>query len=196
MTNPSDDQKDRRRAGGLILGSAVLSAIAVGALAYTATNAAFSGTTGTANQDFDAALVTITDDDFATSTNLSVTDMVPGETSSGCILVTYTGNTLKLDGIRVYGSSSGALLPDLDLTIRHGVAGGTCAAPGALTTVYATGALGSLGTDYASGSVGLTPGGFPETVPYLIDVQLDPLTSNLQQGAQADATFTWEVRST
>ncbi len=193
MTHPSEETKDRRRAGGLILGSALITALAVGALAYTATSAAFSGTTGNTSNDFTAATVTLTDDDFG-GTNLTVGNMIPGDVSSGCIEVTYTGSTTNLAGLVVYGSSSGALLPDLNLTIQRGAAGTDCTTPGPLSPVY-SGLLSGLGTDWASGSAGLTPTGTPETVPYLFDVELDPGTANSQQGATATADFTWEVRS-
>ena len=46
---------DRRRAGSLIFGSAIVSALGVGALAYTSTNAAFTGTTQSADNAFEAA---------------------------------------------------------------------------------------------------------------------------------------------
>ncbi len=193
MTNPSEEQKDRRRAGGLIFGSALITALGVGALAYTATTAAFSGITGNTNNDFTAATVTLIDDDFG-GTNLTVTNMIPGDVSSGCIEVTYTGSTLDLAGLRMYATSGGALLPDLNLTVQRGVAGGSCAAPGALTPVY-SGTLGAFGFDWATGSAGLTPTGTPETVAWLIDVELDPATLNAQQGATASTDFTWEVRS-
>ncbi len=193
MTHPSDEQRDRRRAGGLIFGSALITALGVGALAYTTTNAAFSGTTGNTANNFTAATVTLTDDDFG-GTNLTIGNMIPGDVSNGCIEVTYTGSTTDLAGLRVYGTSAGALLPDLTLDIQRGAAGSTCAAPGALTGVY-SGTLAGLGTNWATGSAGLTPTGTPETVAWVFDVTLDPATANSQQGATATADFTWEVRS-
>ena len=193
MTHPSDEKKDRKRAGGLIFGSALLSALAVGALAYTSTNAAFSGTTGNTANNFTAATVTLIDDDFG-GTNLTVANMIPGDVSSGCIEVEYTGSTTDLAGLVVYGSSSGALLPDLNLTVQHGALGSTCAAPGALSTVY-TGLLSGLGTNWATGTAGPTPTATAQPVAWVISVELDAATLNAQQGATASADFTWEVRS-
>ncbi len=195
MTTPSDDQGDRRRAGGLILGSALLSAVAVGGLAYTATNAAFSGITGNTGNDFTAATVTLIDDDFG-GTNLTLNNMIPGDTSSGCIEVTYTGSTTNLAGLVLYGTSSGALASDLTLTVTRDNPGAACgAAPGTPTVVYATNPIGGLGTDYLTGSPGFTPTATGQVVAYYFDVQLDPATPNAQQGATATADFTWEVRS-
>ena len=193
MTHPSDEKKDRRRAGGLIFGSALIAAIGVGALAYTSTNAAFSGTTGNTANDFTAATVTLIDDDFG-GTNLTVGNMIPGDISAGCIEVEYTGSTTDLAGLRVYGSSAGALQPDLNLTVQHGALGSTCAAPGALSTVY-TGLLSGLGTNWAGGTSGPTPSATPQPVAWLLAVELDAATLNALQGATATADFTWEVRS-
>lgn len=176
---------DRARAAGLIVGSAIVSAVRVGALAYTATNAAFVGTTDNGGNSFADATVSLSDDDagFALYT---VTGLLPGETESNCIVVTYDGSPTDLAGLRLYGASSAAPVDELsdDLTrrVQRGVPGGTCAAPGALTDVYATGDLTALGTDYASGSVGPTPSTTGEAVPYLFDVTLKAATPNSAQG--------------
>lgn len=189
----SSDQRDRRSLGGLILGSAIVSALFVGVLAYGATNAAFTGVTGNANNNFGAATVSLTDDDFG-GTNFQVTNMIPGDTVTDCIEVQYTGSTTDLAGLRLYGTSSDLLADDLTLTVRHGVAGGSCAGPGALSAVY-SGDLDALGTGWASGSAGLTPTATNETVAYVFDVTLKAATADSEQGQTAGADFTWEVRS-
>ena len=185
--------RDRRSFGGVILGSAVVSALLVGVLAFGATNAAFTGTTGNAANSFGAATVSLTDDDFG-GTNFSVTNMIPGDTVSDCIEVEYTGSTTDLAGLRLYGTSSGSLADDLDLNVRHGVAGSSCAAPGALTGVY-SGDLDALGGAWATGSAGFTPTATNETVAYVFDVTLKASTTDAEQGGTATADFTWEVRS-
>jgi hypothetical protein len=195
MSTPSPD---RKRAAGLIVGSALVSALGVGALAYTATNAAFSGTTDNSANAFTAASVSLTDDDGGTEM-FNVSGLLPGDTVSDCIVVTYNGSTTDLAGLRLYGASSAAatdeLSDDLTLRVQHGAAGGTCAAPGALTDVYATGDLTALGTNYATGSIGFTPTGIGQSVPYLFDVTLKAATPNSAQGDTAMASFTWEVFS-
>lgn len=193
MQHPSDEQ-NRRRFGGLMLGSAVVSALAVGALAFSATNAAFTGTTSNTGNTFAAATVSLTDDDFG-GTNFQVADMIPGDTVTDCIEVQYTGSTTDLAGLRLYGTASGALADDLTLTVRHGVAAGSCVAPGVLTPVY-SGDLDALGTDWATGSAGFTPAAPNETVAYVFDVTLKASTTDAAQGDTAGADFIWEVRST
>ncbi|MDJ0767990.1 MAG: hypothetical protein QNJ12_04320 [Ilumatobacter sp.] len=185
--------QDRRSLGGVILASAIVSALLVGVLAYSATNAAFTGVTGNTGNTFEAATVSLTDDDFG-GTNFQVTDMIPGDTVTDCIEVEYTGSTTDLAGLRLYGASSGDLADDLDLNVRHGAAGSSCAAPGALTGVY-SGDLDALGTDWATGSAGFTPTATNETVAYVFDVTLKATTTDAAQGDTASADFTWEVRS-
>ncbi|MEL6890704.1 MAG: TasA family protein [Actinomycetota bacterium] len=194
MTTPRHlTQRDRRRSGAIIAGAAALSAAAVSALVFTATNAAFSDTTDNAGNSFVAGTVTITDDDLGNAM-FSVTDMVPGDTETECIEVTYTGSIVGADlsGLRLYGSSSGDLQPELDLLVERSAAGGTCAAFSADATVF-NGDLGSLGTDYASGSAGLVPSAQNETVAYRFSVTLPAAAPNSVQGDTASADFTWEV---
>ena len=102
--------------------------------------------------------MSLTDDDGGTAL-FSVTDMVPGDTETACIEVTYTGSIVGADlaGLNLYGASSGALAAELDLDVQRSAAGGSCAAFASAATVY-SGALSSLGTDFATGAAGLTPG--------------------------------------
>ncbi len=188
-------RRDRRRSGAIIGGAAVLSAAAVSALVFTATNAAFSDTTDNTGNSFEAGTVELVDNDGG-SALFAVTDMVPGDTETGCIEVTYNGTIVGADltGLNLYGASSGdaAMIAELDLTVNRSAAGGTCGAFVSAATVY-TGDLGSLGTDFATGSAGLTPSATGETVAYQINVTLPASASNADQGLTADVDFTWEV---
>lgn len=183
----------RRRLGALIAGAALLSSVGVGAMAISATNAAFTGQTVNTGNQFDAATVTLTDDDGGAAM-FTAANLIPGETATGCIEVTYTGSTTNLAALRVFGSSTGDLTNDLDLLIARGDAGSSCAAIGTTTSVY-SGTLDAFGADYANGSAGLTPSATNETVAYQFDVTLDAATPNTEQGQTAEVDFTWEVRS-
>lgn len=187
------EQSERRRLGGLIIGSAVLSAVGVGALAFTATNAAFSGTTSASAGNFTAATVTLTDDEFG-GTAFTASGMLPGDSVSDCIEVTYTGSTLSLDELKLYGTSADFLADNLDLTVTHRGAGSACATPGGANAVY-SGALDALGSTYAAGASGFVPTATNQTVAYDFTVTLQAATTDLSQGETATATFTWEVRS-
>jgi len=120
--------------------------------------------------------------------------MVPGDTETACIEVTYTGSIVGADlaGLNLYGASSGALAAELDLDVQRSAAGGSCAAFASAATVY-SGALSSLGTDFATGAAGLTPSAANETVAYQFSVTLPSTTTDAVQGASGDASFTWEV---
>ena len=185
--------RDRRRAGALIAGAAALSAASIGALVFTATNAAFNDTTDNTGNSFAAGTVILVDDD-AGNAMFNATGMVPGDTVTDCIEVTYNGTIVgaDLDGLNLYGSSSGDLAAELDLDVQRSAAGGSCAAFASTATVY-NGDLGSLGTDYGTGSAGLTPSATGETVAYQFAVTLPASTPNSAQGDTASADFTWEV---
>lgn len=195
MTTPSEpaleERSERRRIGGLIIGSAVLSAVGVGALAFTATNAAFSGTTDASTGTFSAATVTLIDDEFG-GVSFEASNMIPGDSAPGCIEVTYTGSTLDLGGLRLYGTSGGDLADNLDLAVTHRGAGSTCAVAGGTNAVY-SGALDALGVDYANGAAGFVPTAVNQTVAYDFTITLQAGTDG--QGETATASFTWEVQS-
>jgi hypothetical protein len=197
MTTPiepaSGERAERRRIGGLIIGSAVLSAVGVGALAFTATNAAFSGTTDASTGTFSAATVTLTDDEFG-GTSFEAADMIPGDSATGCIQVSYTGSTLDLAGLRLYGTSGGDLADNLDLTVTHRGADSTCAVAGGTNAVF-SGALDALGTDYAGGASGFTPTAANQTVAYDFTITLQSSTLDEAQSDTATAGFTWEVQT-
>ena len=188
-----EERRERRRIGGLIIGSALLSAVGVGALAFTATNAAFSGTTDASTGTFSAATVTLTDDEFG-GTSFEATNMIPGDSATACIQVKYTGSTLDLDGLRLYGTSTGDLADNLDLTVTHRGAASSCAVAGGTNAVY-SGALDALGLNYAGGAAGFTPTAANQTVAYDFTITLQAATLDEAQTDTATAEFTWEVQS-
>ena len=178
--------------------AALLAVIAAALLAFQSTGAAFSATTENAGNAFAAGTVTISDNDAGTAM-FNLTNMKPGDSSVGCIEVTYSGS---LDPqVRTYGAATaGDGLEDyLDLTIERG--DGTCAAFGTSTAVWTNGSDGDLGvflgaaTDYASGSDSWQPtGGAPDdTVPYRYTIALQDNT--LAQGKTVTVTFTWEAQN-
>lgn len=190
------DQVERRRLGGLIVGSAVIAAVGVGALAYTATNAAFTGTTDGAAGSFTAATVSITEDDFG-GVPFTAPDMLPGESVSSCIEVTYTGSSASsLAGLRVYATQTplGDLNDNLQLTITHRGANTTCASPVAANSVYSSD-FELFPSSYVGGATGFLPTAAPQTVAYDFTVTLESGTGDEAQGDSATANFFWEVRS-
>lgn len=180
------------------LGAAFLAVAAAFLVAFQATNAAFSAQTDNQGNQFAAGTVSLTDDDGGTAL-FTVTDMIPGQTETGCIEVTYSGS---LDSeVRAFGAATGGdgLENHLDLTIERGT--GDCAAFGTSTVVWANGSDGDLGTfvasatDYASGIDNWQPtgGGADDMVPYRITVTLQD--DDGAQGLSTEVTFTWEAQN-
>ncbi len=183
---------ERRRAGALILGAGFASALSVGALAFTATSAAFTGTTESTG-DFTAAKVSLIDDDFTTA-GWTATGLVPGTPVSDCIEVEYTGDVDDLLPLRLYGAFAGDLAADLNVVVEHGAPGSTCDAPGALTEVY-SGAAADLPADYDAAGAGVELDTTNTTAAYVFSVEIDQDADNETQGANGTAAFTWEVQS-
>ena len=99
---------------------ALLSTLVVGAVAMVSgagTFAAFSSTTSNSGNRFAAGTVAISDND-AGGTMLTLSNARPGDSTTGCIAVTY-GGTLPAD-VHLYGNVNGALAPYLTLTVTRG----------------------------------------------------------------------------
>ena len=171
-------------------------------------SAAFSGTTENAGNSWDAGTVTLTDDGGG-SALFTATGMVPGDTSTQCIEVTYTGS-VDTSGtafyVSAYTDSDGAsdtgaaaeLSDDLDVDVVMGAAGDSCAlwtGVGA-TTLHSATALQSLPATYGAGGTAWTPTAAVDTMrAFQITVTLGADTANDAQGDGATATFTWEAQS-
>ncbi len=193
------------RARKLLLSLIVLGL--AGLLAGVGTYSAFSQSTTNGGDSFAAGTVSISDNDAATAM-LSLSGAKPGDSTTGCIRVTYSGS---LDaGVRLYGSVSGALAPYLTLTVTRG----TDAAPsfpscagfsadgtdyiGAGAGVVYDGLLSGYPASYAAGIVD-PHAGSPETwttaevhsYRFRATLANDPSA----QGQSGTASFTWEARN-
>lgn len=92
----------------------------LGAIALTtalATYSAFSSTTASPGNSFEAGSVYLGDNDLGTAL-VTLDQATPGDSATGCILVTY-GGTLPSE-VRLYATVSGALAPYLQVRIRRG----------------------------------------------------------------------------
>jgi hypothetical protein len=200
---PQSSRARRKRLAATIAVVALSSAAA-----GTQTYAAFSSTTANAANDFSSGTVYLTDNDNGSAV-VSLTTAKPGDASTGCIRVLYTGSLAST--VRLYGTISGALAPYLTLTVTRGTDSapsfGSCTnfTPDATNyvgqgagVVY-TGLLSAYPTAYAGGLVDPTPGS-PETWDtneahsYKFTVTLND--DNNAQGKTASSTFVWEARNT
>jgi hypothetical protein len=190
----------------------LVSAAVVGALAAVtgvATWAAFSATTANPANSFAVGTVALTDND-GNGTLLSLTNARPGDTTTGCIKVTYTGS-LPAD-VKLFGSVSGALGQYLTLKVTRGTDAGssfpscTNFSPDTRDYIGQGGGViynGNLSDFPASYAAGITDrddatGGTEtwtasEVHAYKLEVTLQNNTS--AQGQSANASFTWEARN-
>ena len=175
-------------------------ALAVGVLlasivTWRASTAAFLATTGDGGDTWGTGAVVLTDDDAGTAL-FSVSGLVPGNTGTNCILVTYAGSIAST--VELYVSAyAGTLGPYLNLTIATG-SGATCAAFGTVTSIF-SGTLDSLRTNatgFASGAPASNPWS-PSSAgtvrPYRFTYTL--ADDNTAAGRSATVDFTWEAQN-
>jgi hypothetical protein len=195
------------RTSGLILAAVVL----IATLAGAQTRAAFSATTVSAGDSFASGTVALADNDSGTAM-LSLSAAVPGNSDSGCITVSYTGNLAS--AVRLYGTTTGTGLDAyLDLKVTRGGFSGappafdSCATFTADATDYIgsgsgviyDGTLQGFPDDYAAGRVDPLAAG-PETwttsEAHVYKLQITLQANPSAQGKDATQTFTWEARNT
>lgn len=169
----------------------------------TGSRAIFTDTTDNTGNSLGAATVDLVDDD-AGSAMFNVTGMLPGDTSTACILVTYQGTAPDPSAVRLYSggyTDSGDFANYLNLTIEEGTGGNfaSCAGFTLVNTIESGGTLTDFNTthtNYATGAGVWDPSSTPESVTYRITFELDSAAPNSEQGESVTAlTFTWEVQS-
>ncbi|HUG87744.1 MAG TPA: hypothetical protein VMP42_03165 [Actinomycetota bacterium] len=188
----------RERRTGAKLGLTMLILALLGAVVGFGTFSAFSATTENPGNAFDAGTVSITDDDSG-SAMLSLADAKPGDSDTGCIVVTYTGSLPS--SVRLYGATGGSGLDQyLDLTVTRGSIAGpsfdSCAGftPDGGGGVIYSGTLAGYPDAYAAGLVdpdGSWTNGESRAYRFSVSVQDD----GGAQGLNATQTFTWEARN-
>lgn len=178
---------------------AALAAIALAsAMVLQTSSAAFTDTTENAGNSWDAGTVTLTDNDSGAAM-FSASGLVPGDSSTDCIEVTYDGSVTLSSAVDLYASvtettvDGDGLGNDLDVVLEMGDAGTSCSLIGTPTTIY----NGTLAAFNTSGSpLGTwTPSGTDTMRPFRFSVTLGDDTPDSAQGEGADATFTWSATS-
>ncbi len=165
--------------------------------------AAFVDTADNTGNSFTAGTVDLVDDDSATVL-FNVSNMVPGDSSTNCIVVTYQGTIVDPAAVKLYGSGytdSSDLANWLNVTIEEGTGGsfGSCVGFTLENTIETGGDLIAFGTthkNYATGAGVWDPAGTPESKTYRFTFALDGATPDSEEGASVTALgFTWEVSS-
>ena len=182
--------------------------VASALLVWQASYAAFSATTSNAGNTWSSGTVSLADDD-SNSAMFAAGGLAPGDTSTRCLQVQYTGSlaaTVKLYGAVTPGTPD--LGPYLQLKVEQGT-GGTFAGctgftPDATTPVLFDGTLEGGTTPFAAAdwSTGLTTAFAPvagsataQVYSFRVTTTLDPNAPNAVQGGGVQAQFTWEAQS-
>jgi hypothetical protein len=198
-------------------GVTVVGLLIAATLTWQSTSAVFTGTTSNPSNSWSAGTVTLVDDDGGTSpttgtamfsTAVSTANLMPGNTGTHCIRVTYNGSFTSPPAVKLYaiGLAGTGLGTYLDLTIEEdnngqGTYGGCGTFAG--THIYQSGtpagSTGTLGyfaanmTNYNTG-VGTwapTAPGQAKTYRFRYTVQ----NNDLAQGLTASLNFVWEAHS-
>lgn len=196
------ERTDRTRANILIAVAVLLGILLSGAVVLTASRAAFSDATSNSGSSFTSGTVDLIDDDSG-SAAFTVSNMIPGQTVTRCILVTYQGTIANPGAVRLYSggfTDSGTLGSHLNLTVEEGT-GGTFASCTGFTpsSTIESGTLTQFNTNhtnYSNGAGVWDPSSTPASRTYRITVELSPTAPNGQQGQSVTSlVFTWEIQS-
>lgn len=199
----------RPRRGSTKLALTLLTLSCVSAVGGASTYAAFSSVTANEGNAFDAGTVTIGDNDTG-SQMFAMSNLKPGDSDTGCIVVTYTGSLPAT--VRLYGTTGGTGLDQyLSLVVTRGTFGtvpafdscsGFTADPtdytGAGAGVVYTGTLQGFADDYTAGLVDPTspsPESWTNGETHVYRFQITQQDVNAAKGLTATQTFTWEARN-
>lgn len=185
----------------LQIAAAVASLLMVSLFVVRASSAAFSAQTVNPSNSWATGSVSLTDDDGGgtASAMFKVTGMMPGDTLTKCIAVTYSGSA-DPKPVKLFSAvTNNGLADHLDVTIKEGDGGGYTSCTGFVATATLANAvtLTSFGASnsYATGVGTWDPTGTAQTKTYQFSVTLGTDTPDSAQGTDAQATFTWETSS-
>lgn len=181
--------------------AAAASFLLVSLLVLRVSAAAFTAQTDNPNNAWQAGAVNLTDSRGTGSAMFNVSAMVPGQTESRCINVTYSG-TADPGAVKLFASSSGTLAQHLNVTVQEGSSPSgaypSCTGFTSASTIVNSLALNTFSTDhanYGNGAGTWDPASGTHSRGYRVDVTLSASAPNSAQGTNAAATLTWETRT-
>lgn len=188
----------RRRLAVLIalVGGAALASLAV----LRSSEAAFSATTSNAASSLSATSMALSDNRSA-SALFAVSGMVPGQTASACIQLTYAGPATGVTSVRMHASAAAtALAAALALRVDLGTGSATnCSDFSQTTNGIFNGTVQQLLATNGSFATGLalwTPTTAGESRSLRFTYTLPSASPSADQGKSVDPVFTFEVRTT
>ena len=191
---------DTRRGAWVVLAGLVVGVLGSGTLVWQGTNAAFTASTSNGANAWSSGTVALSDDDTSAAL-FSAGPVVPGDTGTRCIAVTYGGDIAAT--VRFYATSAaGSLGQYLDLVVEQGAGAGNVGGAGSCAGFSGTSiwsgtldALASTATDFATGLGTWAPTGAGQTTVYRITWTVAPSAGDALQGTAATASFVWEAQS-
>jgi hypothetical protein len=181
--------------------AALLAGVVIVALVGRASAAAFAATTTNPGNGVAVGQISLSDDDGGIAL-FSVSGLMPGQSETRCIEVTYAGS-LDPGIVRVFSdglvAGPAALRDALTIQIEEGPATGTCDSFGTGSTTFngTVTAFDALRT-YDAGGLGGTwdPTASTEMRPYRITIGLPANAPDAVQGAALTGLgFVWETRT-
>lgn len=172
-----------------------------GLLVVQASRAGLWDTTTNSAHSFPA--VDLVDDDTG-SALFSITNMVPGQSVTKCIVVTYNGTVADPAAVKLYSggdTDTGTLGDYLNVTIEEGTGGSFSSCSGftpenIILKAVTFSTFTTTNINYSTGAGAWDPTATPESKTYKVTVQLDPSTPNMEQGKSVSPLlFTWEIQS-
>jgi hypothetical protein len=183
-----------------LLASAALVGLLLAGVAAVV-QSAFTSTVSNSGNTFAAGSIQLTGSVDRGSALFDLSGLKPGAGASRCVKVSYGSSGGLASTVRLYGPTTGALAPHLDVTVTRGSFPGAPPADGACTgfvpngqAALFDGPLSAYPDDYARGLVDTdlawTNG---ESAVYRIDVEL--ADSDAAQGGSATHEFVFEARN-
>jgi hypothetical protein len=186
----------RRTPTVLIAGGVALAMVV--ALVVRTSQAAFTADVDNPNNTFSAATISLSAN-YSTPM-FELEDLVPGETHTRCIEITYAGpvSATSPDFVKLYGDGGGGTLAGvLELSVDRYAAGQTCATATPTPTNTFDGTLATFAslTNYGNGATSWKPTDADRTRAFRFSVGIAPTAVNADMNATAQHTFTWEIQS-
>jgi len=199
MSTPSTPSTGVNRRTAFVATAVVVGLIGSGALVWRSTSAAFTSQTSSGNNSWTSGSVGLSNDGSAGAV-FNVAGLLPGDTGSRCIEVTYSGAvTTPVEFYVPTLTDADDLGASLDLVITPGTgAGADCSSfvsGGAALYTGTLKALAAANHDYASGLTSWSPTGAGQKKVYEIAYTLSTGTPNNKQGKTATVTFQWETQA-
>jgi hypothetical protein len=189
------------RSAKMIAAAVVVGLMGSGALVWQASSAAFTASTENDSNSWSSGKVVLSDND-STVALFNASGLVPLNTGTNCIEVTYDGNVAST--VKLYAQNpTGSLGTYIDFDVELG-SGSSCASPGTYTQIFGDvpstldgsdtlTTFTTARTNFSNGIAGWTPNTAASTRPYRFTWTLG--NDNNAQDKTAAVKLVWEAQN-